>query len=507
MDTITSDHDRKTRAAIHIASERINNFRMRQNSFTDSQTTTTPRNPQLPVTSSRRRDQSKRFFTFVAAFAAMILFPAFRQQLDYATFYCRSTMELLIDYPLPLTSLHHVHDPSARELPLNSSLRKRPRLDRSTFFHTGASEEDIRKFFHWDPSSILDETMTSSSNTKLLVEPMWSCHNPDSRSTRLIFHHMPKSGGLTYRALLKAYSLLCNASIALVSHCTFLGREYMDGSDNATHWRNGIRTRDASKNCVLSNALDRTGQVLTNDLRMSTSLLNEHQFDILAGHLPLGSDEFWKDSNTGKHVNARSLVLFRNPLEKYVSQFLADHWSTGIGNSSIDEVVAFMAANVQNRTSRNEYYELYSRTLIRPEQRTWIDLEHVQWTPEHRLNLTLRNLVESKTVVGIMERVESSIELVRYLLDKNHEIPHMAFSYFSSNKLSNKIALLHGASSNRTKDIVARIEQNSRILAVFNEFLKYEQAAYDWAVRIHERQVRIMQQSYLARNMSSVLPA
>jgi hypothetical protein len=426
------------------------------------------------------RNHPRSLVTLLSILAALVLFPALRQQLDYAPFYYRS-MELLVDYP-PI--MFHQQQSTNKTFHL-----RRPRLARSFFFHTGASEEEINKFFYWDPTSI--------QNSSIALQPRWSCRDVSTRTSKLVFHHMPKSGGITIRALLKGYSLFCNASVAMVSHCTFLGRESMDG---IIHWSNGHNTKHAKRNCMLATALNRSGHIVTKEQRLSTDFLNEHNFDVLAGHLPLGSDEFWKDPATAKHVSVQNLVFFRRPLEKFVSQIVADHPS--LLGGTVDETAALIYQVVQNRTAHGDYFEMYSRTLIRPEQRSWVELERVNWTPEQRLHLSLQNMVESRMIVGILERLEPSIELIRFLLDKDEEVPKLAFSYFASEKLSKRISILH-SNGNQTKNIVARIEQDPTMLHAFSEYLKYEQSAYDWAVQIHERQVKAMQDLYMELNMST----
>jgi hypothetical protein len=378
--------------------------------------------------------------------------------------------------------------------------------ERVKFIHTGASEQEIADFF----------ALPDDDEPVPMMEPIWSCANNNKndknndngragrRQEKLLVHILPRSGGMTFRALLKGYSMVCNTSLAIVSKCLFLGREYMERGDVQNNWSNGLDTIQEGKSCVLESATNRSGQVIPplTDGRLNTDFLVEHDLDIVAGQFPMGADEFWI-ANRSK-VPARNIVMFRDPLERFVSQFMRIHKL-----SSLDDTIQLMEETVKEKVSSDQFYEVYSRMLIRPDQRDWVQQERVSWTSEQRLNLTIKNLMESNAVIGILERMDTTVDLLRYVLDKDRQVPDVAFDYFGSTKLRSRLGELYG---NSTQTVLERINSSTdRLLReLLHEYLYYERRIYDWAVRRHKQQVQSISQwkedSIPRTNQQRILP-
>lgn len=355
---------------------------------------------------------------------------------------------------------------------------RRTRLKRDEFIHKWASEKEIADFFHFEVPS--DKELGR-------VDPMWTCSdyrkNPRERQKKLIFVHMPRSAGATIRTLLRGYSHFCNAGMATVSHCVGLGLEYMEGS---VVWRNGRASRWAGQNCYLSTTENRTGHSIVGE-NISTALLEKYEIDILAGHIPLGCDEFWIDGSNA-HVDAQYVVFLREPLHKYVSQLLFEHREK---NLSIDDALSLVNETVLNQTRLGNYYEKSSNYLITPDQKAWAERERVSWNAERRRNLTLSNIINKRVLIGLVERIPQSLEILQYVLDERQELPKL-FEYFSSiEKLNNITKLL---SKSQADAVVSKILQDQSMMSILDEYLKFETQLYSWGVKIHEKQLESMRQ-------------
>lgn len=366
----------------------------------------------------------------------------------------------------------------------------RTQLQQGEFFKIKPSNASLQHFFSFD------NTIDAGDN--VLLNPLWNCsiritedgrHLDDGRNRKLIFLHIPRTAGSTIRALLRAYSDFCHAGFAVVNRCVDLSFRQLNGN---SIWRNGRESLAADQDCVLMYIANRTSgtrSLATTPIEpsvVSTALLQIMQVDILSGQLSIGSDEGWYTTGSnGKQVNleAQYVAFFRQPLHKFVSETMFH--TTASDSLSIEEAVALVNSTAFNAKRDGRYYEKYSNYLITPEQKDFVDRERVKWSPERRVNLTLTNLLKKSVLVGVVERMPESMQLLKYVLDGENETSTI-FQFFSSTERVSKLANV--ASNNRTEAIVKQIRQDAMLLASLEEYLKYETQIYEFAVQIHERQ-------------------
>lgn len=357
------------------------------------------------------------------------------------------------------------------------SLGRIERRNRTEFHYVGPSKEDVEAFFYFNASAPVGH-----------VERLWNCAD-QSRPKKLVFIHMSRSAGATVRALLRVSARFCGAGIVTVAHCLDLGREYMEGEEI---WTNGKGSQRAGIGCLLMDATDRSGMAINlggGMRRIRTSLLEQHDIDILTGHLPLGCDEFWHGPDH-QPVDSQYLVFLREPLEKYVSRVLLLHRTQNLTDEESFHVVMETAAN---ETRTNGYHETYSNYLVTPAQKTIVGRDRLHWTLERRVNLTMANLVNRSVVVGLTDRMLESLSLVQYLIDAERELDQAIEVLGSSEKMA-QIANL-SESQNRTKSVVSRIRNDAEHWSQFQEFLKYEYQIWDLGVRIHNAQIETLRQN------------
>jgi hypothetical protein len=343
--------------------------------------------------------------------------------------------------------------------------------------------------FHQKPpsSETLDALLSFVPNYERMghIEPLWSCSDyverPRERVKKLIFLHVKRAGGTTVRALLRAYAYMCHASFVTIGRCENLGREFLDGEEN---WSNVYGSvPNAGRPCLLSWSENRSGHVLSEGQgRVSTDFLMKNEIDIVSGTVPYGCDESWQDKD-GQQVEAQYVVLLREPLAKYVSEFLYEHRML---NLTVSESVPLIRRRIQEEAANGTYHNVYAKFLITPAQKSWMTFERVPWTNERKLNLSLSNMVNENMVVTIMENMPQSFVLLQYLLDGVREVPNI-FRYFTTmEKINEPLAINY---MNRTRDVLTALRSDEQLMRVLRELLKYEQTIYDWGVRVHEAQL------------------
>jgi hypothetical protein len=329
------------------------------------------------------------------------------------------------------------------------------------------------------------------------LERLWTCRNT-TRDKKLIYLHMARSASSTLRAMLRGYAHYCSAGIAIVTQCVDLAIPFMKGNDA---WANGAYSSHVEQPCKLITMTDRQGYDYPANYTstVSTQLLQENEVDILTGHLPLGSDFYWRqddatatagaEATSSNHVDdTQYVVFFRHPLYKFVSEVLMQHGSSQCCET-VDDAMAWIRTIVSSQLELGVYHDKWTRYFITPQQNHWLYSRGVSLTNERRVNLTLSNLVHHKVLVGIVEDMTASLELVRFVLDGDYQIQQL-FDFFSdTEKIDTAINNgLMATSSKRTNAVVAAIRQNATLLEMVNEYLQYEHRIYEYALVIHKRQ-------------------
>jgi hypothetical protein len=310
------------------------------------------------------------------------------------------------------------------------------------------------------------------------IHPIWTCGDDRPRSTKLFFFHLARAGGTTIRALLRAYSHVCKAAVATVARCETLDRAFMRGET----WMRAPTGGRGPSSCILMKANNRSGGDIQNQYRISSEFLTQNEIDILAGRFPIGSDEYWNYKNTKKHVNIQYVVLLRDPLERYISQSLVDNANHNL--TRINDAIAIIEATVKNRTKLGKYYEKYARTLITPEQYSWAQSEGLHWTSELRLNLTMANTINKGVIVGLLEDMPTTLEMLQYVLDAKGNADASIFRYYASDQ----IVSLNPNKSNMSRAVAARIRLDPKFSALIGQYLKYERRFYNFAAGLHKQQ-------------------
>ena len=363
------------------------------------------------------------------------------------------------------------------ERSLARSIRRFPRtiVAFDEFFKKPASHDVIQEFFLFDEPS---ETDIPTLN------PLWTCEEKNRRG-KLVYLHMYRSAGFTVRALLRGYARFCDAGIAFVSHCVDVSHASMEGNE---FWMNeGLSSPRQGNECWLSLLENRTGEEYSVEETNSvtTNLLKDNQVDILGDHLPIGALQNWKDQDDDA-VDVRYITWFRAPIQKFVSNHIFAN--RGLNSSSIKEIAHDVYVLAERKRKEGKYLDRTSNHFMTPDQKWWVDDERIEWTHERRANLTMKNLVDFGVMVGLVERFPESLELLQYLIDRNGTLTEM-FEFFSSPEKVDKVNEGKISTSRQTTEsVVSAIQSNVTQRAAIDEYLKYEQQIYNFAVKLHHVQ-------------------
>jgi hypothetical protein len=319
------------------------------------------------------------------------------------------------------------------------------------------------------------------------ISPLWTCSQVPTfpYSRKLIFVHIFKTAGSSFRAFLDDYARTCHRGISLVIHCSSVAAASM--GDAQTPWESKNHKR-----CVNKFSRHRGDQVAWNTKGNVTGSLLRNTSDILVGHLPLGVHHHWKDANDHV-VHPQYVAFFRDPIAKYVSGRLfvnrKKDWTA-------EEAVRILKQEVVTARQRGSYYLGCDKYLITPEQK------ELPLTLDERVQLVRTNLLSYRCLVGIVERMSSSLYLLQHVIDGDLEVTgqlHRLDTARPSQNDSNRTTFNQSKLS--TDALVAELKRDPNFYPSLQEYLRYEFLIYDFALQIHARQVQALPNRHGSRSL------
>ena len=320
------------------------------------------------------------------------------------------------------------------------------------------------------------------------IQPLWTCSETqlNRHGTKVIFVHVYKTAGSTFRLLFGNYAKRCKFGITIVAHCSDLASKYMV---NGTEWKN----RDGSR--CRHKGLTRKGRAIRQTL---TRRELDQNVDIAIGHLPLGLH--WGAKSSHKDAPAMNaaekvqyICFFRSPMEKYVSGVIYANKQHKSYPATVDATVKKIKAFVTNEVKHGKYRESYAAYLLTP----W-DKDKKPVTAQDRTERILQNLVRYPTVIGIVEQMDSSLELILHVIDQGNEVTSL-FQLASNS--GNKGVVKNKSHGVDTKEVVAVLQEDAEFYAMLQQYLQYDATVYDFAVELHKRQHAWLVQEQTRRKM------
>ena len=355
----------------------------------------------------------------------------------------------------------------------------------------------------------------------------------DYRS-KLIFVHIFKTAGSSFRMFLFGYAKLCHRkSVTLL--CTDIDADTLDPDTNITrsigtsttknHKKHSYWKDTNGKDCKIKNYIDgrrsstyyKTTTMLGEHNKINYDVLRETNLDILGGHLPLGLHENWfvnkqryydDDSSSSNNealvvpvpVQPLYITFFRNPIEKYVSKKVYSNKKT-YTQLSFQQVVE----EIKLAINATKHYDGYTQYLLTPKQKQQKSIIHTSTTnhnntksgkknrttitTDEKVRMVQMNLVQYPVVIGIIERMTDSLDLIRYTIngDNNPQINRLLNAL---DTMKTTTSLIRNRSELSTSDIVRELQKDEMIFKKMQHMLRYEFQIYNFAMELHKRQVQ-----------------
>ena len=307
------------------------------------------------------------------------------------------------------------------------------------------------------------------------------------------------------RELFFRYATSCHAGIGLVSECSGLSviipdkqGSQQNNNDNQKQrwWTNGFGSKKG-KRCRMK-ALNRTQGIMSSPkMNIENSMLS--QLDILAGHLPLGAGAAWNEDYTQsrqEQIIIHYVTFFRQPITKFVSGIMYQKKGQ---EYSFDDIVDLIRQRVRGELSKGRYREGYSAYLLTPQQKErYYSLESSS-TVADRTRQIMHNLSGQNgyyLLVGIVERMSESLELLQFVIDQDLEQTHLFESYgmklredvTGSNGIAPVPAKVNNPSKFSTDSVVAEFRKDAEFFALLEEYVKYDEQIYAQALHLHKLQ-------------------
>ena len=356
---------------------------------------------------------------------------------------------------------------------------------KGNYVHPHATENII-------PSSADDGLITSDYNGSF-VRPAWRCSssNPSpSPIDKLFFVHVFKTAGSTFRVFFDNYGKKCGKGVSTIIRCSNV---------DAVSLNSHNPDRDWTPTCGFEKTITRVQNYTThvND-KVSRSRLQNYT-DIAIGHYSVGIHKNWIDSKSKEPIAPQYLAFFREPYIKYVSGTLFHNKKK---RWSFEKAVEAMKSEIREYNSKGEQYNQYSRYLLTPEQKDYgVEQKHLSTsTGKHEavdkemVQVLKKNLIDLHMVVGIVEHMSDSLELIQSIIDVGRDLTDDFKSILKPPSSSGSLVV--NKSKLSSSEIVQALKEDDEIWTMLTEMLKHEFEIYAFASKLHKIQVKEMRKKH-----------
>jgi len=246
----------------------------------------------------------------------------------------------------------------------------------------------------------------------------------------------------------------------------------------------------------------------------STKFLLDNDIDLLAGHMPIGVHRYWHQAaqwqqqeerlsnitavRQNQNDNVLYVTFFREAVAKFVSGVVYRKAESGeLQRMTQDDVAKHIVDSVRQDRRHKKYGDGYSSYLLTPEQKEELLVNRMNKNDAVSMDLKLQmmaeNLVTLPAVIGIVENMTSSIDLISKAIDPSNEARKILRAPDESTTNANGgIRANEGKMS--TGRIIELLKQHGNDDGEFYrtdllEYVKYDDALYRFAVKLHEMQV------------------
>mmetsp|Transcript_7580 Transcript_7580/g.10946 ORF Transcript_7580/g.10946 Transcript_7580/m.10946 type:complete len:457 (-) Transcript_7580:27-1397(-) len=354
-------------------------------------------------------------------------------------------------------------------------------------------------------SQNLKLTYTAELAAKAVEPTVWTCGETDRHKQTAVvdpitnqrpffaFVHVYKTGGSTVREFFREYAAVCKKSLALVAEC---------GSGDR---RKGL------EDCKFLSCVNAPQSIE----RVNSTILHDN-YDILGGHFSFGmaDDIFSNDAANPNNDNGapqvRHMTFLRQPITRFVSHILYQQKQGNADKTeTVEETVEDIKKRIRSSKEKGEYvsssiYPIYNN-LLTPEQHA-MKYDQEQTTHEQeelvKVQLSIDNLLRYNAIVGMTETFSQSIQIFEHAMGqivnstrKKEEVQEMFSRYIGEKESKN------GSKRNdiSTGSVLKELNKDGEFMAIFREFVKYEQMIVDFAMDMHQKQYEAVKKGHFER--------
>eukprot|EP00984_Skeletonema_dohrnii_P004126 scaffold1433_cov128-Skeletonema_dohrnii-CCMP3373.AAC.10 len=358
----------------------------------------------------------------------------------------------------------------------------------STAGESDAAKED--KGVANNVDSAVDEAAAVKEYTAELaaraVEPtVWTCGEKDRQKQTALdpitnqrpfftFVHVYKTAGSTVRDFFREYATVCKKSLAIVQNC---------------HLGDGGRGIEKCRTLKSVNAPQSIKKV-------DRTILHDH-YDILGGHYSFGmaDDIFSNATATPDYGNGapqplvRHMVFLRQPMTRFVSHKLYQKKQ----KDTVQETAEDIKERIRTSRRKGQYMSSIYKYLLTPQQRA-MKYDRTQTQEDvvaHKAQLSIDNLLRYNAIVGMTESFSQSMKIFEHAMGhivtstRKEEEAQAMFSRYIGEEVSRNVSKRKGIS---TGSVLKELNKDEEFMAIFREFVKYEQMIVDFAMDMHQKQ-------------------
>jgi len=334
----------------------------------------------------------------------------------------------------------------------------------------------------------------------------WTCQrdsaDTEQKKRKLFFIHIFKTAGTSFRQFFRNYSHICNRR-AVTIRCTNVLSESL--ANQTSEWMLPAVSRNRGPGytagpCVADSFVDGESEIGRYNKRqhkrlfenLSYSELQKYDVDIISGHTPMGLHSNWYTKKEKEVVTPLYITFFRDPVDRFVSsQLFKNKKLDEVGKEEIWDFETALGYIVKVIKERKKSYNGLSGYLMTPAQKVGQNI-----TLAEKTNIMKSNLVDFPVIIGVIERMADSLDLIRYAInsDGNALVDEM-FDSLDYQPIQNKTngsrrrLMVKNKSKISTSALVREIQKDTELFAILKSALRDEYEVYDYAMDLHKQQV------------------
>jgi hypothetical protein len=334
----------------------------------------------------------------------------------------------------------------------------------------------------------------------------WTCGNPNDstldpltqQKPMFAFVHIYKTAGSTIRNFFQAYAYICRKGWMCLIGCT----KVKSSTIRELGTSQIVRNWDP---CRVKSVLDREriveemGMDGRTYLSANNTILREN-IDILGGHFRIGTGDYILTKNTDDIHPIRHIVFVRDAMERFVSGILYERSSEE--DQTLAGTVALIKKRVRGSRAAGDYWDKSLTYLLTPGQAeefgsntdefmkaTSGEISQKEQFAMIKAKTAMNNMWKYNVIVGMTERMEQSMEILKYVFLKNAD----------SKRVSELDQVTDGTEINvskkgevSTSSVLDELKKDTEFISIFQEYVKFEKLINDYAMNMHLMQYEQM---------------